>query len=60
MIVCQVILNLTSYEGLTARTYFSAGCSKSRSCSCAMSSKREGLREDPTSLKNSIECQVLR
>ncbi len=42
---------------LTARTYFSAGCSRSRSCSCATSSNREGLSgSEPISLKNSIGC----
>jgi len=32
---------------LTAKTYLSAGWRRSLSCSCAMSSKREGLRGSP-------------
>jgi hypothetical protein len=40
---------------LTAKTYFKAGCSRSRSCSWAMSSNREGLSESgPVAPKNSI------
>ncbi len=40
---------------LTDKTYFSAGCRRSLSCSCATSSNKDGLSGSlPTSLKNSI------
>ena len=47
------------FAKLTESTYFSAGCSRSLSCSCATSSKSDGFKESPpTSLKNSISCYV--
>lgn len=42
----------------TDNTYLRAGCNRSRSCSWATSSKREGFSgSPPTSLKNSMTDQ---